>query len=146
MLYNMIIDNEILLKANWSKYFLKILYTKRSQEVDESYINDSCENILILGKWANLGPKLTCSYASGFCQLKEFFLNLCTKKAKRYMKLLLLVLPKKFLFAANRTNLGPKMLVVGTLDPISRNYLSLAVWRYSRSTPKICCWILEKEF
>ena len=127
MLCNEIIDNEILLKANWSKYFFEILYIKRSQEVHESCINDFCENILILDKWANLGPKLTCSSASGFSQLKEFFSNLCTKKAKRYMKLLLLVLPKKFLFAANRPNLGPKMLVVGTPDPISSNSLSLAV-------------------
>ena len=43
------------------------------------------------------------------------------------MKLLLLVLPKNFLFAANRPNLGPKTLVVGTLDTISRNYLNFAI-------------------
>ena len=34
------------------------------------------------------------------------------KKAKRYIKFLLLVLPKKFLFTANRPYLGPKLLVV----------------------------------
>ena len=33
------------------------------------------------------------------------------------MKLLLLVLPKKFLFAANRPNLGPKMLVYWNSGP-----------------------------
>ena len=80
-----------------------------------------------MGKLANFGPKLTYSYASGFSQLKEFFLNLCTKKVKRYTKLPLLVLPKKFLFVTNIPNLRSKMLVVGTLDPISRNSLN---WQY----------------
>ena len=53
---------------------------------------------------------------------------------------------KKFLFATNRPNLRSKLLVVGTLDPISKNSLNLAVWKCSRSTTKICCWISEKDF
>ena len=56
---------------------------------------------------------------------------------KNYIKLLLLVLPKKFWFAANGPNLGGKMLVVGTLNPISRNFLNLAIQKCSVSTPKI---------
>ena len=97
------------------------------QEVHESSINDFCENILISSKWTNLGQKLTCSYVSGLSQLKEFFKNLCTRKAKRYIKLLLLVLPKKSFFVANGPNLGPKRLVVGTLNPISRDFLNFAI-------------------
>lgn len=71
-----------------------------------NYINDFYENILIWGKWVNLAPKLTGSYASGFSQLKKFFLSLCTKKKPRGTSNFY------FLFTANRPNLGPKLLVV----------------------------------
>ena len=54
-------------------------------------------------------PEIDMSLCLWIQSAEEMFLNLCT-----YMKVLLLVFPKKFLFPSNRPNLDAKMLVVGT--------------------------------
>ena len=78
------------------------------QEVHESYINDFSGKFLFETNGPFLGPKMARPLNSGFA-LRIFCKFCAMAEAKRYMKIVLMVFPKKFSFRGIGSFWAPKV-------------------------------------
>ena len=84
-------------QKNHQGFFLSIVHSERGQEVHENYINSFSNKILAQCKWATMDMKMADPNSGSTLSI---VCKCCTmKRAKRYMKIILMVF-KKTLFGA----------------------------------------------